>query len=703
MKLPTLTIQVFRDQSLVQTEVLSQSVIKIGKLSSSHLRLEDDSVSRMHAVIEVSRDGIHIVDLGSSAGTIVNGKRVSKATLQSGDSLQVGALRLQLQVATGEATSAAEQAPLAPPLPSIPAPPPTPAIAVAPAAPVPTSFANQGEPMYCAPETQAVEVRALLGDSVVAVKHLVHPSSPATRKTTRAFLLAGASLLVLSAVGFGKGVSVASDNKAKHAEHMASGKVAHEFRPERLSFAFDWMALGGLFGGMAFLGAGLLRRRDEDNADALRIGSASGVDFPSADTQVADFSLVQSEGDGFRFNIDPSWQGRVHSAAGQMDLHQWMSQQPSKVDNGLAHSCLLPSGTEVEVQAGSQQFCLRPMARARKQSVPFLSGFDSQFAAYIGAAAVCILGFVFILDTLAPDPRSTYSDLFADTGRLVQVQTRPNEDSIEEPKPAEKGDTADVGGQGTKMAGAEGEMGTKESTATEGQFSMKDNHMPPAVARQLHRNRARTAGILGAMAANPMSFQAEFATADMSSGLDDRDIYGGMVGDEVGEKAGGWGFGIHGIAQGGGGDDWGTVGTGEFGLVGHNDGTGDGYKAGDGKEAGMRGHHAQGPEVDIGPVRSNGGLDAKIIRRHVRRKLNRIRHCYERELVVNEGLEGTVTVRFQISPQGLVQGLNSGGMGNTNVESCVAEAIQAIHFPQPDGGNYVNVKAYPFTFRPAGG
>src|SRR5262245_11258858 len=45
----------------------------------------------MHSVIEVSGPGeVYIIDLGSASGTIVNGQRVNKARLESGDQLQFG-------------------------------------------------------------------------------------------------------------------------------------------------------------------------------------------------------------------------------------------------------------------------------------------------------------------------------------------------------------------------------------------------------------------------------------------------------------------------------------------------------------------------------------------------------------------------------------------------------------------------------------
>ena len=97
-----LTFEVYQGDTLVRTETLTQDIIKIGKLSSSHLRIDDESVSRMHAVIEIAGPGeIYIIDLGSTKGTLVNGQKVNKAKLQSGDMVVLGSTKVIVMV--GEA------------------------------------------------------------------------------------------------------------------------------------------------------------------------------------------------------------------------------------------------------------------------------------------------------------------------------------------------------------------------------------------------------------------------------------------------------------------------------------------------------------------------------------------------------------------------------------------------------------------------
>ena len=67
------------------------SAMLIGRTSRMQLRLEDDGVSREHAKLTVTDDGIvNIVDLGSTNGTYVNGARVDVAIVREGDRIQIG-------------------------------------------------------------------------------------------------------------------------------------------------------------------------------------------------------------------------------------------------------------------------------------------------------------------------------------------------------------------------------------------------------------------------------------------------------------------------------------------------------------------------------------------------------------------------------------------------------------------------------------
>src|SRR4029077_14179916 len=94
VKVP-IKFEIYKGDALVREEVLSQDVIKVGKLASSHLRIDDETVSRMHAVIETAGpDSVSLIDLGSTRGTTVNGERITKSRLQSGDGIMFGDARV---------------------------------------------------------------------------------------------------------------------------------------------------------------------------------------------------------------------------------------------------------------------------------------------------------------------------------------------------------------------------------------------------------------------------------------------------------------------------------------------------------------------------------------------------------------------------------------------------------------------------------
>jgi TonB family protein len=96
----TLTLRVFKDGAFVAAKDYDRDTIKIGRLSTAHLCLDDEKVSRIHSVIEVAPDGaLSITDMGSVEGTFVNGKRVNKVAIQFGDEVRVGNTTIKVEKA----------------------------------------------------------------------------------------------------------------------------------------------------------------------------------------------------------------------------------------------------------------------------------------------------------------------------------------------------------------------------------------------------------------------------------------------------------------------------------------------------------------------------------------------------------------------------------------------------------------------------
>jgi hypothetical protein len=99
--------------------------------------------------------------------------------------------------------------------------------------------------------------------------------------------------------------------------------------------------------------------------------------------------------------------------------------------------------------------------------------------------------------------------------------------------------------------------------------------------------------------------------------------------------------------------------------------------------------------VVLGQPVSNGDLDKAIIRRYMRRNMQKFQYCYEKKLLTSPALSGTVATEFFITPQGTVAGAHASGV-DPEVAECVAGVINGIEFPKPRGGGGVQVN-YPLT------
>ena len=62
----------------------------VGRSHRSDIRLDDDSISRMHVKLTLDGTSVSIEDLGSSNGTLVNGERIHTVRLRDGDKIRLG-------------------------------------------------------------------------------------------------------------------------------------------------------------------------------------------------------------------------------------------------------------------------------------------------------------------------------------------------------------------------------------------------------------------------------------------------------------------------------------------------------------------------------------------------------------------------------------------------------------------------------------
>jgi pSer/pThr/pTyr-binding forkhead associated (FHA) protein len=77
------------------------AVKTVGRATRADFIVDAALVSRLHCRLTASDASLEVVDLKSTNGTFVNGRRVQKATLGTGDRLRVG--RVELTVGRGGA------------------------------------------------------------------------------------------------------------------------------------------------------------------------------------------------------------------------------------------------------------------------------------------------------------------------------------------------------------------------------------------------------------------------------------------------------------------------------------------------------------------------------------------------------------------------------------------------------------------------
>lgn len=137
--------------------------------------------------------------------------------------------------------------------------------------------------------------------------------------------------------------------------------------------------------------------------------------------------------------------------------------------------------------------------------------------------------------------------------------------------------------------------------------------------------------------------------------VENPDVSFGVVGGMPAEATGGWG----------------TIGQGTYGTIGGPTPTGTG--------------RSSGPTITLADVTASTGLDVEIVRRFIKREMARVSYCYEKQLLVDTTLAGTLTATFEINSAGTVTTANATGLKSKPVEECVTNVVKAISFPKPKG------------------
>jgi TonB family protein len=700
-----LSLEIYRNGQLIERRTLSQDVVKIGKLKSSHLCLEDDAVARMHAVIEVSGSDVRVIDLGSSSGTVLNGRRVEKHdVLQSGDVLEFGPFRVQVgftAVATAAPIGVAPAAP-APPAPMVPTMVPqaamaAPAARAAAARPIIHIDASDVEVQD---GSRVTEVVTMYKRGVVDVQHVGQVRSKAAQAPV---------LLVLGGAIFLAGAGVfaydAAQDWTKYEETARLANEAGQPKPPEPGTGFAGFGIALALLGLVPFSLGVTRLGDRGIRN-YTIGEGHHATFHAPAQGLPDrvaFPLVRGgDRQDFALQFTREMQGDVTIDGHRSTLAELAASGRASAA-GSTYSFPIPAGAHCRVEFGELSFHVNSVARGR--IIATKSEADKPFWLY-NSASLAVIGSLLMLVHLIPDDMLEMStDDLSANNRFVGYIHQPDDLPKEEPPPEQDNSDDEAGGEGTRHTGEDGKMGKPTSKNKAGLYAMKG---PKDAAQQMARNfdadmMARNAGILGMMQQESGHFLASPFGGAFAVGNDDEDVWGGLTGTEIGEAYGVGGLGLIGIGRGAGGTGEGTIGMGNVGLIGKGGGGGTNSGYGRGSGAGFSDRGPRVPRVRSAKAEVHGAIDKDIIRRIVRAHINEVSACYNQGLVRDPNLRGRVSIQFTIGPSGSVPVavVQESTMKDGNVGQCVAKAVKRWKFPKPDGGGNV-VVTYPFVLETSG-
>ena len=91
-----------QDQDLPIFRVKEGGIKTVGRAPRADFIVDRALVSRLHCRLEAVDDRLEVIDLSSTNGTYVNGKRIERARLTNGDRLRVGRVELTVEKLTAK-------------------------------------------------------------------------------------------------------------------------------------------------------------------------------------------------------------------------------------------------------------------------------------------------------------------------------------------------------------------------------------------------------------------------------------------------------------------------------------------------------------------------------------------------------------------------------------------------------------------------
>ena len=549
------------------------------------------------------------------------------------------------------------------------------------------------------------EVIATYGGRMVDVAHLGSDQRQRARK--RAGLLAG---LGLAAMAGGLGLFAYESAQPWESWERAALEAAETGAqaPAKPGFGTGGLGLGLALMGLVPALMGLTRIREDEHSayglDSYEIGESHSARMTVAGEglpQGGAFPLVQRDEEGVQINFGPAMRGAVTLAGRERTFASLVESGSARAHDGH-YQLTLPRGAKAVVEHGGLRFWVRAVDPAALEVER--SPMDGAFWGSVGGVGAVAGALIFLMNSIPDSMLGISFEEQATDARyaryllLAEPTPEPEEAEVIEEGPSGE---ATKESKGARAPGKEGKMGEQSSKESGKRFSMKKRGDLPQLARNhSYAKQASTAGILGMIAQQDSSVFASPYGGAFSSGAHDEDIFGNMMGREVGEAYGVGSLGIVGIGPGGGGLATGVIGLSTAGVL-DQVGTGDGKSLvrNKGRSAGHGDRTPRGPRVRVQKPTTNGDIDKAMIRRVVRGHLNEVRSCYNAGLTKNPNLQGRVEINFVILGNGKVGSsvVTGNGTKSRAVGQCIAKSVKRWKFPRRGGSTGAVTVKYPFN------
>jgi hypothetical protein len=638
-----LSFEVFDGDELLKREDMSAEAVTIGRGSAAILKIDHEALSDLHAVINVGPDGtVRVADLvGTGDGLAVNGAKVMNAALRTGDTVSFGKLRIVVTI-VDEGAFAEEEATQ---------------MVASPGPDGGEELQASTDPGEDAPERMEQDT----SEDVLAfiMRSGTSSSEAATAKGGRVLEVAELwNDIVLDVKHYPRGGKAVT----------AGTSTGHRWR--YLGLPVAWVPAP--FSKVAWLFGPTLSEATEEWKNEFYVPNESLPDN--------DFKLLEWQGANYVFNISDKWTGFVDIGEERRTFQELIESGKARSSGAGVYQVDVDDNTRIVADLGHVIFFSQMVVPGQRIVTKLTDNLDYPFLGIMSFMTFILAMLTVVVLTGSPRPES---DIMEVPDRFVELLLEQPEP--EEPKMDKKPDANPDAGEGAKAKKEEGKVGKKDAKMEKAKGNKVEMQK-----KQLDKEVAEGAGVLGAMREGS-ELDGVFGSSNLSS-----DLAGG-IGGAIGAKGtqiGSGGLGSRGSGLGGGGS---ADGLGGLGTKGRGSGS-SGYGSGGGN-FGAKGSGGLG-KIGGDPI-ILGALDKSLIDAVIKRNMNQIRYCYQRELTKNPNLGGKVTVKFVIDKAGAVSKAEIKGstMNNSSVESCIAGRFLRFTFPEPKGGGIVIV-SYPFIFAP---